>query len=62
MWVCLQKSMEAGDPLALAIMGELFDLSRDDFEGRCALDPVVEAWRQKSRAPVHEAGLPELWR
>ena len=48
----------AGDEEVRGLLnvGKLLQAGRSDFSGRSALDPVLERWRQTSRAPVHRAG------
>ncbi len=60
-WLCLEHLLSSKDPLAANTIGELFDLARDDYEARSRLDPLLEAWRQTSRAPVRTTGQMELW-
>jgi hypothetical protein len=57
----LEQAIFEEDPEALSAMGKLLQAGRTDFEGRLALDPVLDRWRQRSIAPVHGAQLSELW-
>jgi hypothetical protein len=56
----LEKAIFGEDPEALSAMGRLLQAGRTDFEGRLALDPVLDRWRQRSKAPVH-AARSSLW-
>jgi hypothetical protein len=57
----LEHAIFEEDPGALSAMGRLLQAGRTDFEGRLALDPVLDRWRQRSIAPVHAAQPSELW-
>jgi hypothetical protein len=57
----LEEPIFEGDLAALSAIGELLQAGRADFEGRLALDPVLDRWRQRSVAPAHAASASELW-
>jgi hypothetical protein len=57
----LEEPIFEGDVGALSAIGGLLQAGRTDFEGRLALDPVLNRWRQRSTAPVHSASSFELW-
>jgi hypothetical protein len=57
----LEDPMFEGDSGALLAIGALLQAGRTDFEGRLALDPVLDRWRQRSMAPVQAAPSSELW-
>ncbi len=57
----LEGAIFEEDPGALSAMGRLLQAGRTDFEGRLALDPVLDRWRQRSRAPVQAAPSSQLW-
>jgi hypothetical protein len=60
--VCLQGAIAADDVRSCKVLGELLQAARNDYEGRAALDPIFESWRQTSRAPVQASGDSGLWR
>jgi hypothetical protein len=60
--VCLQGAIATDDARSCKVLGELLQAARNDYEGRTALDPVFESWRQASRAPVKGSGDSGLWR
>jgi hypothetical protein len=57
----LEQAIFEEDPEALSAMGRLLQAGRTDFEGRLALDPVLDRWRQRSKAPVHAVQSSQLW-
>ena len=54
--VVFRESAGDEEVRGLLNVGKLLQAGRSDFSGRSALDPVLERWRQTSRAPVHRAG------
>jgi hypothetical protein len=60
--VALQSGVEKNRLSALNAMGQLLQLSRNEFNSRVATDFVLYNWREISKAPVHRASDQELWR
>ena len=48
--------------IALETFGVLLQRSANNFFGRSALDPVLQAWREMPGSPVTKFGQRELWR
>jgi hypothetical protein len=57
----LHNGVFDGNAGALASMSELLRMSGGDYESRLLLDPVLESWRQRSKAPVHSHQSSDLW-
>jgi hypothetical protein len=43
-----------------SVLGQLLVAGRSDFEGRYALEPTLERWRERSSAPVLKSPI-EMW-
>lgn len=50
--VTLAERMRQGVRETAAVFGQLLVAGRNDFEGRYALEPILERWRERSAAPV----------
>jgi hypothetical protein len=59
--IALHEGLIAQQPEMLHTMGKLLHSNRDNYEARLALDPVIAALRQVSRAPVQHHGDQLLW-
>jgi hypothetical protein len=53
--LCLEHAIGQNEAEALAIMGTVLKLGKDDYRGRVRLDPTFEKWRETSTAPVRNA-------
>jgi len=62
-WYLAAAALSLGDitPESSGVMNQLLQNAAIDFEGRMRLDPVLESWRQKSKAPVNTGANPDLW-
>lgn len=59
--VCLQASLAANDLHSCSTMERLLQKASTDYEGRMALDPLLEASRQTSTAPFQRSKASGAW-
>jgi hypothetical protein len=57
----LHERVTAGDLAAIRVMGKLIAKGQADLKARLELEPILERWRQRSRAPVSAAQLANAW-
>ena len=59
--VSLENFISHGDALAIRYLDELVQRAQYDFDGRVGLDPILDRWRQTSKAPVLRSHPTTLW-
>lgn len=53
--------VSANEATTCSVLDKLLQKARTDYEGRMALDPVLESWRQTSNAPVQKSRAAGSW-
>ena len=59
--IALQKKIASREVAAMSALAQLFDEIRDDFAARLTVQPVIDIWRQSSRAPVTKTANDPIW-
>jgi hypothetical protein len=48
-------------PVASALVCDLFEACREDYDARADLEQILMVWRESSSAPVTSQGLRDRW-
>jgi hypothetical protein len=60
--IMMEDKVAGGQQHARRVVGELMGRASSNYAARIAIVPVLRMWRERSSAPVHNFGNPDVWK